>query len=511
MRSLMRCVVVLGLLLLPRAAWGQRYVLSVPTDQYPTVQSALNEAGSLVAGALPGDVLIEVSPGTYSEALLLDGVVSPTFRVTLRATGGQSVTTIDASSSGRPAFRGQGVQNFTLDGFTVRNRYDPLVTCCPRGMNLFDSTRITVQNCFFDTTAQAMFFNVLDPDFSSEVTVVHNTAVGGNGTDPEADDYVGGQAVNMVFQPLEEGAAPTGDHRLLVADNVFRTRGSAVRYLMSRTDSWGVTLEVFTNGTLIMTGNDTSTTAAGCAYNVFGGRGHFISRNRFHDGICGGQITGMTGGVIENNLFVRNGHGLLIWEWSLDEIPLQKLTVRHNTVVNNLGVGIVYGSDREGPIESVASVYSNIVAFNDGSGIATVRTSALGGSAFAPIDLHLAKNDVYGNTLRGLMTPNYMFSFEEVSNPEAATDDYAPGALEAGLDLSVNPTFVSAQGGDFSLKKNSKLVDAGLASRPFPSFDFAGTFRDAAPDIGAFEIGATVGPRNPRENPNRQGPKPSTK
>jgi len=74
-----------------------------------------------------------------------------------------------------------------------------------------------------------------------------------------------------------------------VADNVFRTRGSAVRYLMHRTDDWGAALEVFTNGTLIMTGNDVSTTATGCGFNVFGGRGHVISRNRIHDSVCGGR------------------------------------------------------------------------------------------------------------------------------------------------------------------------------------------------------------------------------
>jgi len=28
----------------------------------------------------------------------------------------------------------------------------------------------------------------------------------------------------------------------------------------------------------------------------------------------------MTGTVIENNLFVHNGHGLHIWEWALEEI-----------------------------------------------------------------------------------------------------------------------------------------------------------------------------------------------
>jgi len=144
------------------------------------------------------------------------------------------------------------VRNFTLDGFNVRNRPDPSKAAnAHRGISLSNSTGITIQNCYFDRAVQAMLFNIGDPDFSSEVTVIHNTAIGGQFADPSDPSIpnVYGQAVNMQYVAyygppevcetpddtgcyVNEAPLPTGNHKLIVADNAFRTNGSSVRYVL---------------------------------------------------------------------------------------------------------------------------------------------------------------------------------------------------------------------------------------------------------------------------------------
>jgi hypothetical protein len=483
-------------LLFTATAWGQQYVLSVPSE-YSSIQAALGQAGNLIhgipSGPIPGDVLIQVSPGTYTESLDLNGINSPVFRVTLHAVEGQSRTIIDSSPIGNHVLKGTGVNNFTLDGFTVRNRYDVLGDlCCSQGMNLRNSTHITVQNCFFDTTYVAMNFPIADPNYSSEVTVVHNTTIGGNGTDWSAENFLTGQAVNMTYSTSDPATIPIGDHKLIVADNVFRCNGSAVRYQMTKTDANGNLIGAFPNGTLVMTGNDVRN-YYGAGHNNIGGHDHIIAGNRFHDSTigAGAQLNGIAGGIIENNLYINNGHGLLILDSPvISDRTFGDLLVRHNTFVNNLGAGIIYESYRaDGVTKVIPIIYNNIVAYNGASGIAAVGNSS-GTPSFIPIDFHLERNDVFGNTLKNLTMPNVWYDFTRISNLGVATKNYA-GAMNTSLDLSVNPGFTNLQGGDFSLTKGSHLVNKGITSRSIPSSDFAKALRDSVPDIGAFEyIGA---------------------
>jgi len=500
MRSIICCACFL-VLFSTISAWGQQNVLVVP-DKYSNIQDALN-----AVNGLSGDVLIEVNPGTYNESLQL-GNLTTGQRVTLRATGGQSVTVIDASSLHMPALRGNWVRNFTLDGFTVRNRFDPLRNCAPgqnpdecieasRGMNLNNATGITIQNCYFDTTWQAMNFVINDNTFTSEIAVIHNTAIGGQGTDPSSPSYTNGQAVNMTYQKYyglgydgntNPPPLPTGNHKLIVADNVFRTNGSAVRYIMQQTycpDENTCYPEAYSNGSLLMTGNDI-VTYDGYGHNILGGHGHLIAGNRFHDSTIGAVLPGASGSVIENNLYVKNGHGLIVGSMPIvGESTFADLLVRNNTFAYNLGAGIVYDAGDVEPASQIPVVYNNIVAFNEASGIVAVGYPG-DTFSFIPIDFQLERNDVYGNTLKGLKRDNYLFTLKDISNPKDATNNYA-GAINTSLDLSVDPLFVNAKNRDFSLLRTSPVVNKATTSRPVPSRDFAGTLRDATPDIGAFE------------------------
>jgi parallel beta-helix repeat protein len=349
-------------------------------------------------------------------------------------------------------------------------------------------------------------FPMTDPSFSSEITIVHNTVIGGRGTDPNDASYRLGQAVNLQYaaywgpgcdDPVEgiwcdvsnPPSLPTGNHKLIVADNIFRTNGSAVRYNLTEQylpDPYNAIPSIYTNGSVAMTGNDT-VTYGGYGHNIWGGHGHLISGNRFHDSTGGASIIGTSGGIIENNIFTQNGHGLIIGAIPAVTSPaFADLSVRHNTIVNNLGAGIIYNANSSAPYVGVPDIYNNVVAYNTASGIVAVGPLGNSSWGFIPVDFHLERNDVFGNTLKDLYRANDLFSFAGIANPEIATKNYA-GTIKTSLDLSVNPGFVNLQGGDYSLTKGSPLVNKGVTTRSIPSSDFAKALRDSVPDIGAFE------------------------
>ncbi|MGB9103883.1 MAG: right-handed parallel beta-helix repeat-containing protein [Terriglobales bacterium] len=471
-------------------ASAQQVVLRVPAD-YPTIQAAIDHAGEIISGATPGDVLIEVSAGTYLEAVnLTNRINSPTYVVTLRAIAGPATTIIDSSGI-ENALKGRLVQNFILDGFTVRNRYDPLQICCPKGINLNDSTKITVQNSHFDTTTQAMWFNISDPNVTSVVYVLHNTAFTGQGTDPTAPDYVVGQAVSFATafnydNPDLWLQTPASDSKLVVADNVFRSiGGSCVRFIFPQYTLDGFAFGGYPKGSLTLIGNDLSSPFA-AGLNLFGGHGHLIAGNRIHESAEGVGFSAMLGARFENNLVVRNYNGLVFWDDDMLAGPMlaQPTVVDYNTIVDNIEAGIVYSTSPGSPRGNIPLVSNNVIAFNDGGGLVAVEGNGET-MTYIPIDFHSTHNDVYGNTVRSLYSPNRFFNFLPITNPQMSNGNYS-GVINSGHDLSVNPDFVNFQDGDFALKPNSKLVNAGTT--PGPMRDLAGNMRDSKPDIGAFEV-----------------------
>jgi hypothetical protein len=482
-------------------------VTVIPVASGGDIQAAIDQAAGIVNGATPTDVVIEVAPGTYLAPSATDGFVvaainSPTFTVTLRGSHGPAVTTIDASNAADFAIRGQGARNLVIDGFTVRNRIPDQTNFLGRGINLPNSTDITVENCHFDTTEAGVTFRISDPSRSSNVRVVNNTGVVGQGTDVSAPGFVDGQAASLLFTfPL--GTNVAGESRFVVANNVFRCNASCVRYITEALDTNGNFVATFGNGSLVMTGNDvTSSLIAG--FNILGGHAHVISGNRIHDGNSGGFFDASSG-VIENNVIFNNAeHGLITEAVPTSQVfPGEDRVIRHNTIVNNSGTGIVY-VDSIGTQAFLPNVYNNVIAFNDAGGVSSVVQTA-STFAFIAVSFSLAKNDDYGNTLRNFGASFTNFNYIGISNPGAAAPNYS-GVINTGLDLAVVPGFRAAQFEDFSLMPDSMLVNAGIRSRPTPFQDFAGRLRDAQPDIGAFEV-VTTPVLNVRSNPLRKGPK----
>jgi Right handed beta helix region len=247
----------------------------------------------------------------------------------------------------------------------------------------------------------------------------------------------GVQAVSMQFSfPL--GTSVTGESRLVAANNVLRCNGSCVRYLALALEPNGNIVGTFSNGSLVMTGNDVSS-SLGAGFNILGGHAHVISGNRIHDGNTGGFFQGAPSGVIENNVIFNNAeHALLILTVGpiSQDFPGEDRVIRHNTIVKNSGTGIVY-ADSIGTQTLLPNVYNNVIAFNDAGGVSSVVATA-STFAFIPVSFNLAKNDNYGNTLRNFGANFFNFNYIGISNPGAAAPNYS-GVINTGQDLSVVP------------------------------------------------------------------------
>lgn len=483
--------IVLGLLVslvLLSLTAGAQTTIRVPLD-VTTIQDAINQAAGITNSANPTPVLIQVGPGTYTEAIYLGDLTSG-WPVTLRSTGGPALTIIDSSAIQSHTFFGQRVNGFTLDGFTVRNRWDPLVTWSGRGMQLGNPVNVIVQNCHFDTTYGAIQFNINDPALLSTVAVLHNTILAGQGTAPGSGDWIDGQGATVTTPAFFPGTVVTGWWKFVVADNVIRSNRSSVRFLSYLTDESGTSITTpVPNGSLLMTGNDVSGSFGG-GVNVFGGTGNIIAGNRLHHSQVGIYGAGGLSDLLENNLVDNNSHGIAAINGasSVDVQPLGAV-IRNNTVVNNISVGIAY-ADFVGDRGKRPKIYNNIVAYNGGGGLAAVDETGEFPAFIPNLTLELARNDLYGNTLRTMEVPNDFFNLVGITNPQIATPNYA-GVVNIGADLYASPDFYDMANGIFSLKKNSALVNAGYVAWGFPFQDFAGTLRDTKPDIGAFELVVT--------------------
>ena len=494
----------LALLAVPMPACGQVTVISVASGG--DLQGAINQAAAIINGATPSNVVIEVAPGTYVPTSFpgfeVSGINNPLFTVTLQSQEGPAATIIDASNVANNGIRGFGTRHFTVDGFTIRNRIADQSNFIGRGIFMRDATGITVQHCHFDTTSGGALFGITDPTISSLATVVNNTGIAGQGTDVNAPGFVEASAASMQSF-FTVGTSVTGESRFVVANNVFRCNASCVRYVAPAVDINGNIVATFSNGSLVMTGNDVSSSLV-AGFNIFGGHAHVVSGNLIHDGNMGGFFQGAPSGVIENNLIFNNAeNGLIAIALPISQdFPGEDRVIRHNTIVNNEGTGIIY-IDLIGAGAFLPNVYNNIIAFNNAGGVASV-VQTTNTFAFIPVSFNLANNDNYGNTLRNFAASFSNFNYIGIANPGAAAPNYS-GVINTGLDLAVVPGFTAPQFEDFSLMQNSPLVNAGIASRPTPFQDFAGNLRDAQPDIGAFEF-VTTPVLNVHNNPLRKAP-----
>jgi len=210
------------------------------------------------------------------------------------------------------------------------------------------------------------------------------------------------------------------------------------------------------------------------------GKGLLIRRNRIHDNNGNGIRTGndpstgiselLTGSIIENNLVYNNGgtfahpsgstgcriitggDGIVVWHGSAN-------IIRNNIVSNNVGFGIRVNADSTVSDDSNL-VYNNTVYKNGKEGIYS----------------YAGHNTVVKNNI------SYLNSGQEIF-----------GGIQSN-NLTTDPNFVNAAGGDFRLHVGSPAIDAGVTlsevlvdmasgARPSGSAYDAGVLEfNAAPD-----------------------------
>ena len=201
--------VALALGLLPLSAAHAASTLSVPSNTYPTIQSALNAAAD-------GDTIV-VAPGTYYENVDFLGKA-----VTLESSGGPSVTTIDGSGSGTVvSFHHAEGRGSVLTGFTVQNGNADAQATAPgtyEGGGIYISNasptieRNVIQNnrsCTNGAGIEASFSSALIE--SNTITGNQASADGcGGGIDGGGIEIGGNGQTQLIGNTISNNSAPSG-------------------------------------------------------------------------------------------------------------------------------------------------------------------------------------------------------------------------------------------------------------------------------------------------------------
>lgn len=215
-------------------------------------------------------------------------------------------------------------------------------------------------------------------------------------------------------------------------------------------------------------------------------------------GISVGQAPGV---AIDNNVITLDGS--FSWKqgiWSPhDAARTGQDDVQNNTHIRNNTIYFA-GSVAGGPhgIYSSAEgtghvIASNTVTSSGGYCFATLLgTCSVGGT---PCQINNDIGDMFTQSCSGTCNPNssaYTFVGSNACYGGAVFYRNAPGSdFDSGTQITTDPLFTSPPS-DFTLATGSPLIDAGSTTYS-TSIDQYGYTRDANPDIGAFENGATGG------------------
>ncbi len=414
---------ILAIAFCPLALMAQS-TINVPAD-VPTIQAAINAASN-------GDTVL-VAPGTYTENINFSGKA-----ITLKSSGGPSVTTIDGSAKGTVVtFNSGETTNSQLSGFTIRNGFQ----------NGLSGGGIAI--------------------YSASPTIVGNV-ITGNHAAVGIGIYINGGAPviqnNLITANDQTGAGDGGQG------------GGGIAVSGSNT----------TPAAPLITGNTiTNNSVAG------GGEGGGIS------------VTYFSSPTIENNLIQGNtaynsGGGIAIDSYNASTV-VQNIIVNNTSKAGGSGAGL-YIDSRNNPGEVYANnTIAGNSAFDNTSGIFITGT---------PQQATVTNNLIIAASGQNAVTCNATYS--SISAIFSYNDAFSPtGQPWVGIcdstshpgNISVDPQFVNAAGGDYHLQASSPVIDVGINSQPNAlQTDYDGNSRIldgnndciATIDLGAYEVVPTI-------------------
>jgi Right handed beta helix region/Divergent InlB B-repeat domain len=210
-------------------------------------------------------------------------------------------------------------------------------------------------------------------------------------------------------------------------------------------------------------------------------------------------VTRQTGAQIIGNTITGGGEGITF------DSGVNGTLIDDNTISDTQKPAITVGAD--------AQIVNNVISANS---IGLVGVAMTGGSV--TIENNTLVDSQMGTLLNAFPAPGSTITDLTIRNsifydapgwspiapstgpypshrPDVVTNSLISGPDWAGTNGNMNgdPLFVNAAAGDYHLTAGSPAVNAGTTIRA-PSYDLDGAARDALPDIGAFEFGATPRP-----------------
>lgn len=489
---------------------------------FPTVQAGLNKA-------VAGDE-VWVAAGTYAESVRISAGVGlyggfagneplrssrdPTVNLTvLKGSAASSVVTLPAAAA----------PDTVLDGFTITNGGGTSVqtlvqtgACSGRGGGGW-------RKVYFDIRGGGVLVAGGSPTISNNVIVANNTGLshqtGSVGCHSVADFYQAGNGGGIYVAP---GATPS------IAGNVIQNNSATIgggvycggagatiaNNIFSGNSATANGGGLGTNGSaLTVSGNtfvnNTATTDGG----GFLGVGD-VRDNRFDGNHAGGNGGGMSGGgTLAGNAFVGNsavgsGGGLD----AISTCAIERCAFRTNTALDGAGM-----NSTNGPLAARNSVFADNVAAHSGAAIVaggnavidnnTVENNAsptgsvvLSGPGAGYAFRILFVNNIVALNQTGLAVSGAQIAMRSNDFWHNPGNGLAGGGTATGQDgnISADPLFVDAAGGDLHLGPGSPCIDAGDTSFvPLGSadLDYAPRLRGKSADMGAFEsAGETLTP-----------------
>ncbi len=371
-----------------------RAAILLVPTDYPTIQGALD-------AALDGDEVV-VEPGSYFESIVI-----PARSVTLRSQSDfPENTTLDGSQiSGVELvkFDGNPTGTRTIRGLTLRNATDTAVRIPTTAL----AGHHVIENCRFIGNGPRTALHTS----GASVDIRDNRFVFNRGTIPA--QAVGGGAIMVTGSAQITGNLFRNNKAIL--GPLVLTNGGAIHVVHLVGDMRITTVDIVGN----TFENNTCTDYGGGIY-VGPFFNSLISDNVFvgnSAGVCAGGIyfIGNGGSAIERNLFVDNASPL---GGAIGIDLCQGIQVRSNTIV-----GSKQGEGIRVEASSNVTVEANLVAFGEQWGVRWAGDPPI-----------LNCNNAFGN----------------------ATGDFFGGTT--GTNLSVDPLFCNAIGGDYTLAADSPCL-----------------------------------------------------